>query len=170
MNKYVITLLTTSSIILSTAVFAHEEPIEEQWCQNGNIIIIGEFKFTPLHLTRFDRYSKDVCPNFDGGIDIESKSCGQFDDEFGITRAATAHLCHSIAYDLRDVSLDSSIGTVRPIFYGPESIKNSDKNHHKVYSIVQGVHFAWGLCKMEVDSRILKESLSVEMLLECSKF
>ncbi|WP_394393230.1 hypothetical protein [Shewanella woodyi] len=151
MKKSVMALLVATNMMLPVAALAHEEPIESQWCQNGNVVILGEFKLTPLHLARFGRFAENECPDFGGGVG--TKSCGQFDDEYGLTRAATGHLCNSIAYELRDVSREGDGGTVRPIFYGPESLKNSDKNHHEVYSIVQGVQFACGLCDMETERR-----------------
>ncbi|MEC4725349.1 hypothetical protein HWQ46_07295 [Shewanella sp. D64] len=152
MNKRVMAFVVAANIMLPATVLAHEEPIEGQWCNNGNIVILGEFSFTSLHLARFERFAEDVCPGsgLEGG-DIETKSCGQFDDEYDLARSATNHLCQSLAY--RNVNSRGDGGTVRPIFYGPESLKNSDQNHHEVYSIVQGVRFACGLCDMEFDER-----------------
>ncbi len=150
MNKCVIALMVAANMMASATVLAHEEPIEGEWCRNGNVVILGEFTLTPLHLTRFKRFAEDVCPASGMG-DVNTKSCGQFDDEYGLARAATNNLCSSLAYDLRNVSTYGDDGTVRPIFYGPESMKNSDNNHHDVYSITQGVKFACGLCEMAPD-------------------
>ncbi|MBV7317287.1 hypothetical protein [Shewanella sp. NIFS-20-20] len=151
-------VLVSLAVCFSVTAFAHEEPIEGRWCSGGQIKVLGEFSIMPLHLSRFARNEEPTCEPVNG--DINTRSCGQFDDEYGVARMAAAQLCHTLAYSDARTSIDADDGSVKPIFYGPESLRNTQENHHEVYTIQQGVNFACGLCEMEVSRR--QRSLSVK--------
>lgn len=97
--------MTGAFMVLSNYISAHEEPIEKQWCQDGHLVIFGEFKLTPRYLESF--VQGDDCDSQLGGV--ETKSCGQFDDDYFGARAAATHLCHSLSRKSDDVSRVSTL-------------------------------------------------------------
>lgn len=144
MKKNYLILMTGAFMVLSNYISAHEVPIEKQWCQDGHLVIFGEFKLTPRYLESF--VQGDDCDSQLGGV--ETKSCGQFDDDYFGARAAATHLCHSLSRKSDDVSRVSysDKDTIKPIFNGPESIRNRNENHHQLYLIQQGVSFSCAKC------------------------
>jgi hypothetical protein len=133
-----LTLISTAivSCVLSSASFAHEEALESQWCQGGQISILGQFQLHSKLLQTFMQES-EVCS--------ELKSCGQFDDDFTGARAAAHGTC--AMYTVASKTYGDH-GTIRPIFTAPTSIKNDFSAHHDLYSIDQGVSFSCGYCDM----------------------
>jgi len=127
------------SASMAVPTFAHEEALEQGWCQGGNISILGTFQLYEKSLTYFQQETQ-VC--------TELKSCGQFDDDFGTARHAASGLCSTLAEAEKKFTNNGDDGTVRPIFDAPTTIKDSDSNHHLLYSIDQGVTFSCGLCTM----------------------
>lgn len=144
--------LFLSAALLSLSVLgsvsAHEEPLETGWCQGGSITILATMKLYHKPLTYFKSESQ-VCSDL--------KSCGQFDDDdFKTARTAADGLCSTLAEAEKTLQQLGDDGTVRPIFISPNSIKDSDVNHHLLYSIDQGVEFSCGLCSMPAQERRTK--------------
>jgi hypothetical protein len=121
---------------ISSASLAHEEALESQWCQGGQITILGQFQLHSKLLQTFMQES-EVC--------TELKSCGQFDDDFSGARAAAQGTCSM--YTVASKTYGDH-GTIRPIYTSPTSIKNGFSAHHELYSIDQGVSFSCGYCDM----------------------
>ncbi|MCL2916069.1 hypothetical protein L2725_20210 [Shewanella corallii] len=132
---------------------AHEEPIDTEWCEGGRVVLLGKFTLHGNQLQRYANYVEEngVCPGGDDGV--STKTCGQFDDEYGVGRSASSNLCSQFAYRVGR----GDDGTVKPIFYEPASFRDGDPNHHELYSVKQGVVFACGLCEMPVERRETKQ-------------
>ncbi|TQV86470.1 hypothetical protein [Aliikangiella coralliicola] len=128
-------------IIFPSVAIAHEEAMESDWCGGGEITILGYFKLNAALLKNFKGEDNAVCSQL--------RSCGQFDDDdYGISRRTALNICRSFSEAELEVRTIGDHETVRPIFYAPASIKNSELNHHVLYSISQGVEFSCGMCAM----------------------
>lgn len=141
-------MFAASLALIAGAGQAHQEPIDSEWCEGGRIVLLGKFSLQGNQLERFGRYVEEngECPSIAG---IGTRTCGQFDDEYGLTRTAADHLCGQFKYRRNR----GDAGSVKPIFYEPASFRDQDPNHHELYRLEQGVVFACGLCKMPREDR-----------------
>ncbi|MGX5172887.1 hypothetical protein ACUR5C_02515 [Aliikangiella sp. IMCC44653] len=125
---------------VSSTAFAHEEAINTGWCSGGQITILGQFKLNQALLQQFAKESSGVCSQL--------KSCGQFDDEYGVAYKTAGALCHSFSEaELTYKNIGDHL-SVRAIFHSPATMKNSEANHHTLYSFEQGLEFSCGLCEL----------------------
>lgn len=120
---------------------AHQEPIESGWCANGEIHILGTFNLNQLLLEKFRNEQDAVCNLY--------RSCGQFDDDYDLSFRTAGAICHSFSSDELAYRSQGDHLTVRPIFHSPVTMKNSEQNHHEIYSIEQGVEFSCGYCVIQ---------------------
>lgn len=136
--KMVITLLAT---IVSGLACAHEEAMDSSWCEGGQIEILGHFQLNHNLLEKFKGEDNAVCSQL--------KSCGQFDDDdYGVSMRAASALCSSFSESELLLRVNGYHDTVRPIFYSPVNFKNSETNHHILYSLSQGIEFSCARCIM----------------------
>jgi hypothetical protein len=137
----------TLGFSLSGAAIAHEEALNSGWCSGGQISILGQFKLNKTLLQQFAKESSGVCSQL--------KSCGQFDDEYGVAFRTAGALCHSFSEaELTYKNIGDHL-SVRAIFHSPATMKNSEANHHDLYSFEQGLEFSCGLC--ELDNSVAKD-------------
>lgn len=146
-NKFGLALSSlATALMLSFGVIAHEEPMESDWCSGGQIAVLGHFSLNHKLLAKFKGETNAVCSQF--------KSCGQFDDDDYNVSWRTAHsFCAAFSEAEINRSAVDDDGTVRPIFYLPLSFKNSEVNHHLLYSIDQGIEFSCAACSFTDEVR-----------------
>lgn len=148
LNNIVI-VITIWLALSSTLIHAHEEPMEAGWCKAGKVTIIGHFKLNQDILSLFKGPENAVC--------LLQKSCGQFDDDdYSVGLRAASSLCHMYSAAELEFRHNADHLTVRPIFYSPNSFRNSEVNHHSLYSIAQGVEFSCGICKISAERKVEK--------------
>ena len=124
-------------------VAAHDEPMDSNWCSGGQITILGHFQLNQSLLKKFKGEENAVCNNL--------KSCGQFDDDdYSIANRTALSICSSLSVTELLIKTNGDNDTVRPIFYSPINFKNSEVNHHLLYTISQGLEFSCGQCSLDV--------------------
>ena len=72
---------------------------------------------------------------------FDERSCGIFDDDYGVTKRMTVSYCAAYSTASKD---GSDFGTVVAEVVGPASFNGTD--HHKLYSIDEGVSGMCGRC------------------------
>ncbi|WP_144393777.1 hypothetical protein [Pleionea sediminis] len=143
------------SAVLSHSSMAHEEPMEAGWCESGQIQVLGTFNLNERLLVKFRDEQDAVCANYN------YRSCGQFDDDYGLATRIAGSMCHSFSSDEISGRSNGDHRTVRPIFHGPVTIMNAQSAHHSIYTLSQGLHFSCGYC--EADGVAVEAEVEVEV-------
>jgi hypothetical protein len=135
----------TSAVALLTAGLAASasahNPLEHpDWCtENGRLVVVDEFAWDGEMLARIvrkEREGGDSCSSSqsDGS---GTRTCGQFDDDWGIVSSRAAGHCDAFAVRFVGATHPDH-GTVIHIAEGPEAF-NDEERHHDRYRAPMGL-------------------------------
>lgn len=120
--------------IVTIPTWAHNDPNDLGW-RSGQIRILSTKEINTSYLRQYKDPARPICDNPDNGV--ATYSYGQFNDDVDIARTVISGMRNqltSVRY----------LGLVAPICRDPDSINSKD--HHRSYSIDQGVTFDCGQC------------------------
>lgn len=129
--------LTTAAAVLSASlaasVSAHNPLEHPDWCtENGRLVVVDEFAWEGEVLSRIVRKERDggdSCPSAASG-GRATRTCGQFDDDWGVVNARAAGHCDRFAVRFVGATHPDH-GTVIPIAEGPEAYKDEERHHER---------------------------------------
>lgn len=135
--------LGLSALLLAGAAFAHQTLATENWCANGVVEPVAEFTFTAAELGAYKTclHGGRCAPGMSPANNFDLRTCGQFDDDWGVTKRMAVSHCAAYSTTSKD---GSDFGTVVAEVAGPASFNGAD--HHKHYSINEGVSGMCGRC------------------------
>lgn len=158
MNRMTIAALLIWAVSVNS-VLAHNPLDHPDWCtENGRLVVVDEFEWDGESLARLVREERsgDSCAtrNSSGS---ETKTCGQFDDDWGIVDARASGHCDG--YAVRFVgATHRDHGTVVHIAEGPEAF-DDEKRHHERYRAEMGLRAICIRCEPLVLEPVRTEEL-----------
>lgn len=136
-------MMTTVVVLLAaglvTPLWAHNPLDHPDWCtENGRLVVVDEFSWDGEALAAFVRKEQEdgSCSTRESR-DQGTKTCGQFDDDWGIVNARAAGHCGDFAVRFEGAT-HRDHGTVIHIAEGPEAF-NDEGKHHERYRATMGL-------------------------------
>jgi len=134
-------LLPSISILLlaaSASAQAHGELPTAEWCSNGRAVEVASFRLEPAALERETDATCSSASTTSGAS--TTKTCGQFDDDYGTGLKAAQRHCGQFARAWA-TRADPDLGSTSPLIAGPKEFL--DPAHHELYRLNLGVE---GIC------------------------
>lgn len=148
MRTFTLLLTATTASLLAFPSMAHQEAMDAGWCAEGRIVVLGQHSLQGklLQLLRDPK----------GSLCNQTKTCGEFDD-YTAARKIAEQQCLQYS-EVEQAGLKTGdAGTVRPIFHSPMVFKHSEKNHHLLYQLSQGISFSCAICVVDQASPLLMD-------------
>lgn len=146
-------------VLLCADAVAHERLTVPDWCEGGQIRILGSFEFSAQDLAAYAACVRtgscvDVTvtatPNAlgRGGADSGScsiRSCGEFDDDYGVAARLADRHCAAFAFR-PNPRRHRDEGSVIPMISSPAQFNLAE--HHGDYAFEQGLSGMCAVCVM----------------------
>lgn len=126
-------LMAVAGLLTATAVHAHSELPDAEWCSRGVPTPVAEFEIAPATLLA-EREREQQCSS---GKSMP-KTCGQFDDDYGTSRRSALRVCEAFAAPRTG---PGDLGRVIAVVESPASYLDPD--HHALYRVEEGLS---GVC------------------------
>lgn len=132
-----IAALLSAGLVAST--WAHSPLDHPDWCtENGRLVVVDEVDWDGETLARMVQREtgRSSCTASKSG-GIGTRTCGQFDDDWGAVNAIAINHCGSFAVGFVGATHPDH-GTVVHITTGPEAF-NDEQRHHERYRATMGL-------------------------------
>lgn len=131
-----VTALLSAGLAVSAA--AHNPLDHPEWCSEGRLLVVDEFEWEGESLARIveEKRQGDTCAG-PKSRHSGTRTCGQFDDDWGAVNSRAANHCGRFAVRFVDAT-HRDHGTVVHIAEAPSEF-NDDQRHHERYRASMGL-------------------------------
>ncbi len=130
-------------LCISGISWAHDDALDGGWCRDGQVVIVAQINMTHKLLSSYKLESENCSPL------LSQKSCGQFDDDYGVGYRAASQMCHQI-----NPMVGLKVELI-PLFHGPASFLDEGQ-HHGVYSISEGLSISCAMCVEQQAIKVIR--------------
>jgi hypothetical protein len=152
MRQLALPIALLAALACSTPGHAHELLSTPRWCAGGVVRMTGAFDFSPTELAdhaaclRSGACLDPLPPSSSvarGGGSCTTQSCGEFDDDYGVSARRADRHCAAYAFQ-PVVARVANEGEVLPVVTAPAQF--NDAAHHDAYRFGQGLGGMCALC------------------------
>lgn len=137
-NRRLMTAIAWLAAGFAASASAHNPLDHPDWCTQGRLVVVDEFEWDGESLARIvnEERKADRCTDTKSRRS-GTRTCGQFDDDWGVVNSRAAHHCDRFAVRFVDAG-HRDHGTVIHIAEGPAAF-NDERRHHERYSAKMGL-------------------------------